>query len=58
MLARFIREDDGAVTVDWVVLVAAVIGLTVAVMPMLNGGTMSLASEISSHLADFSVDDL
>ena len=58
MLARFLRDDDGAITVDWVVLVAAVIGLTVAVMPLLNGGTQSLASEISTHLEEFVVEDI
>jgi Flp pilus assembly pilin Flp len=26
-LARFVRAEDGAVTVDWVVLTAAVVGL-------------------------------
>lgn len=29
---EFIRSEDGAVTVDWVVLTAAVVGLGVAVV--------------------------
>ena len=31
-IAGFSREDDGAVTVDWVVLTAALVGLGIAVI--------------------------
>jgi len=48
---RFNRDEDGAVTVDWVVLTAAIVGLGIAVLASVRGGTVSLADKISSNLA-------
>ena len=51
-LARnFKRDEDGAVTVDWVVLTAAIVGLGIAVLTSVSGGTTGLADQISSNLA-------
>ena len=43
----FCRDEDGAVTVDWVVLTAAIVGLGIAVLTSVSGGTTSLADKIS-----------
>ena len=48
---NFRRDDDGAVTVDWVVLTAAIVGLGIAVLTSVSGGTTGLADKISSNLA-------
>ena len=48
---NFKRDEDGAVTVDWVVLTAAIVGLGIAVLISVSGGTTSLADKISSELA-------
>ena len=48
---NFKRDEDGAVTVDWVVLTAAIVGLGIAVLSSVSGGTTSLADKISSNLA-------
>ena len=48
---NFKRDEDGAVTVDWVVLTAAIVGLGIAVLTSVSGGTTSLADKISSNLA-------
>ncbi len=48
----FARDEDGAVTVDWVVLTAAIVGLGIAVLTSVSGGTTSLANKISSNLAN------
>ncbi len=48
---NFKRDEDGAVTVDWVVLTAAIVGLGIAVLISVSGGTTSLANKISSNLA-------
>jgi len=32
MLNEFVRSESGAVTVDWVILIAAIVGLGIAVM--------------------------
>ena len=37
----FIRDEDGAVTVDWVVLTAAIVGLGIAVVTSVGTGASS-----------------
>jgi Flp pilus assembly pilin Flp len=46
----FATNEDGAVTVDWVVLTAAVCGLGVAVMATLRGNMGTVGSKIADHL--------
>jgi Flp pilus assembly pilin Flp len=48
---KFNAEEEGAVTVDWVVLTAAVVGLGVAALAAIRGGVGTLSSEINTHLA-------
>ncbi|MGB5559374.1 MAG: hypothetical protein WBN04_15350 [Paracoccaceae bacterium] len=52
---NFKRDEDGAVTVDWVVLTAAIVGLGIAVLASVSGGTKDLAGKISSNLAAMEV---
>ncbi|MCB1348249.1 MAG: hypothetical protein KDK11_06245 [Maritimibacter sp.] len=52
LIKTFTRDEDGAVTVDWVVLTAAIVGLGIAVLSSVSGGTTSLADKISGELAD------
>ncbi|WP_255553416.1 Flp family type IVb pilin [Maritimibacter sp. DP1N21-5] len=54
-LARFSTDTDGAVTVDWVVLTAAIVGLGIAVLTSVSGGTTALASKTSSAISDMEV---
>ena len=54
-IKTFKADEDGAVTVDWVVLTAAVVGLGIAVMTSVSGGTTSLADKISSTLSGMSI---
>ena len=51
LVKKFNNEEDGAVTVDWVVLTAAIVGLGLAVMTTVKGGTTGLADKISGALA-------
>ena len=55
-----IRDSDesGAVTVDWVVLTAAIVGLGIAVLTSVSGGTNALAGKISASLAGGEVNTL
>lgn len=48
LLKLRLRDEDGAVTVDWVVLTAAVVGLGVAAIAAARTGTTTLASSIST----------
>ena len=47
----FLNDESGAVTVDWVVLTAAIVGLGIAVLTSVGGGTTTLADGVSSSLA-------
>ncbi len=47
---RFKDEEEGAVTVDWVVLTAAIVGLGVAVLNSVRSATVSLGERISEEI--------
>jgi len=50
-LAKTFRNDeDGAVTVDWVVLTAAIVGLGIAVYGVISGGIEDLSNDINTEL--------
>lgn len=49
------HDDSGAVTVDWVVLTAAIIGVAFGTISQISGATTSLASKIQSGIADDTV---
>ena len=44
---RFKEDEDGAVTVDWVVLTAAIVGLGIAVIASVRSATTTLGNAIS-----------
>ena len=50
-IKNFRADEDGAVTVDWVVLTAAVCGLGIAVVVTVRGGANDFAGAISSSLS-------
>ena len=47
---NFNKDEDGAVTVDWVVLTAAVVGLGVAGVTTVKSGVSTLAGTISKDV--------
>jgi Flp pilus assembly pilin Flp len=51
----FVANESGAVTVDWVVLTAAIVGLGLAVITSVRSGVSSLATDISNSLTSASV---
>lgn len=44
------KDEDGAVTVDWVVLTAAVVGLAGVAYTAINGPTGSVSSGLEGKL--------
>ncbi|SPJ24765.1 Flp family type IVb pilin [Palleronia abyssalis] len=52
---KFRNDEDGAVTVDWVVLTAAVVGLGIAVLSSVRTGTQTATNSISQELAGSTV---
>ncbi len=51
VIKTFLNDESGAVTVDWVVLTAAIVGLGIAVITSVAEGTSVFADKISSHMA-------
>lgn len=50
-IKSFFRDDCGAITVDWVLLTAGVISLTLAVMTTTLSGTKGATETVSSTVA-------
>jgi Flp pilus assembly pilin Flp len=49
-IKNFRRDEDGAVTVDWVVLTAAVVGLAVAAYSSIETGATGLTASTSTYM--------
>ena len=50
MFKKFNDDESGAVTVDWVVLTAAIVGLGMVVMTTVGGGITGLGDAIVDDL--------
>lgn len=48
----FAADEEGAVTVDWVVLTAALVGLGLAVISVVSNGMEDLSEDLSTSLSD------
>ena len=46
----FKDDESGAVTVDWVVLTAAIVGLGIAVLTTVTGGVTKMGENITTQL--------
>jgi Flp pilus assembly pilin Flp len=51
LINNFLRDEDGAVTVDWVVLTAAIVGLGLVIGTTVGQSTADLASTIGDEIA-------
>ena len=47
---NFAADESGAVTVDWVVLTAAIVGLGIAVLTSVSTGAELMADNIEAEL--------
>ena len=52
LFTNFKNDEDGAVTVDWVVLTAALVGLGLAVIAIISSGLDSAATSINTELGN------
>ena len=50
LFKNFAQSESGAVTVDWVVLTAAIVGLGLAVMAVVGDGLNSASNNIANSL--------
>ena len=48
---NFKNDESGAVTVDWVVLTAAIVGLGIAVLAAVSDGVENLSEDIDTQLS-------
>jgi hypothetical protein len=55
LVKKFNAEEEGAVTVDWVVLTAAVVGLGAAALTMVSKGAGDASSAIDAHLSGVTI---
>lgn len=55
-IRRRLCDEDGAVTVDWVVLTAAIVALAGAATLSLNNATSNVATGISTAISTTEVD--
>jgi hypothetical protein len=57
-LEAFISNEDGAVTVDWVVLTAAVCGLALASFASIQQGSQSVGNNVEGYLTDTTIEEI
>lgn len=50
LIKAYVRDEDGAITVDWVVLTAAVVALGVAAGIAMTTSTTSLSADIWAYM--------
>ncbi len=50
--SAFLNDETGAVTVDWVVLTAAVVGLGLVVFTFVQPAIKNLASDIGAEVSE------
>ena len=55
MFKNFRNDEDGAVTVDWVVLTAAIVGLGIAVATVVGQGAMSHSTSLGNYVSAMSI---
>ena len=52
MFTKFLRDEDGAITIDWVALTAGILLLGIAVVyAIFNQGVQPLINSVNSNLA-------
>jgi len=51
-LTKFFRDEDGAVTVEWVVLTAAIVGLGITVTVTSENATLGLSGAAATAVAE------
>jgi Flp pilus assembly pilin Flp len=50
--SAFLKDETGAVTVDWVVLTAAVVGLGLLIFTLIRPAVSSLAGSIATEMGE------
>ena len=51
----FRAREDGAVTVDWVVLTAAIVGIAIALIAMIAAGATDKSTSVGAQLSSMEI---
>ncbi|MDF1856220.1 hypothetical protein [Pseudooceanicola sp.] len=51
-IKNFRKDEAGAVTVDWVVLTAAVVGLSAAAYTSIKSGATGLTANVATYMSE------
>ncbi|WP_299688260.1 hypothetical protein [uncultured Tateyamaria sp.] len=54
VITSYARDESGAVTVDWVVLTAAIVALAVALVLTLTNGSVGVSAGVEAFLSSWS----
>ena len=57
-IENFAASEDGAVTVDWVVQTAAVLGLAIAAFAAIHQGSVSVGNNVGTYLTDTTPEEI
>ncbi len=52
---KFHNEEDGAVTVDWVVLTAAVVGMGAIALTAIKTQTSALSTKVADYMSTIEI---
>ena len=55
MVKNFWQDESGAITVDWVVLAAAVVGLAIALITTVGGGAQDHADRVDDTFSSVGI---
>jgi hypothetical protein len=50
---NFFKTEDGAVTIDWVVLCAGIVALAFTIFTSMQDGALELADSVASYMNSF-----
>lgn len=56
-MKAFLKDEDGAVTTDWVVLTASIVGMGVVVLGAVASGASDLGESVGVQVAELAVGD-
>lgn len=48
---RFLRDEDGAVTIDWVVITAAIVGLCISAFAWIGNDTHDYGDRVGGYMS-------
>jgi hypothetical protein len=54
--SAFVRDDDGAITVDWIVLTAALVALGIGAAFYISSSVPIVADRTSDYMSNFDLD--